>query len=73
MKPRRHPLGVESHPEWDGVWTRYINRTPMDPLMPPEPANDAEPEGEVFPTRAVLWGMAICMGLAAILVGAVVA
>lgn len=25
MTPRPHPLGIESSPEWDGVWSRYID------------------------------------------------
>lgn len=24
MTPRQHPLGIESSPDWDGVWSRYI-------------------------------------------------
>lgn len=40
MKPRPHPLGVESSPDWDAVWKRYVE---LSEGPEPEAANDDEP------------------------------
>ena len=33
MTPRPHPLGITSSPDWDAVWSRYID---LSEGVPPE-------------------------------------
>lgn len=73
MSPRPHPLGVQSHPEWDGVWDRYIAND--EAMNPPEAANDTDEElaeREAFPGRAIAWGGFAALAIAAVLIGALV-
>jgi len=73
MTPRPHPLGVQSHPEWDGVWDRWIAND--EAMNPPEPANDTDEdlaEREAFPGRAIAWGTFILLAFTGLLIGALV-
>lgn len=52
MTPRQHPMGLTSHPEWDGVWSRYIDLS--EGVEPEDDAPlDLEPERE--PTNAPIF------------------
>lgn len=50
MNPRPHPLGISSHPDWDGVWSRYIDLSEGI-----EPEADAPIEQEREPTNAPIF------------------
>jgi hypothetical protein len=62
---RPHPLGVQSHPEWDGVWDRYVELS-EGPAAAEEPTPLAD---EPFPDGAIIWGAIICLGFAVLLAG----
>ena len=46
MTPRPHPLGIKSSPDWDGVWSRYIDLSEGR-----EPEQDAPLEADREPSR----------------------
>lgn len=46
MTPRPHPLGITSSPEWDRVWSRYIDLSEGI-----EPEDDAPLETDREPSR----------------------
>ncbi len=67
MKPRPHPLGITSSPDWDGVWSRYI-----DLSEGVEPEADAPLEADREPSRMhVALGILGCICAALALFSAV--
>jgi hypothetical protein len=70
MTPRPHPLGIKSSPDWDGVWSRYI-----DLSEGVEPEEDAPLESDDREPSRFHVGLAIlgCIIVALALFSAVLA
>lgn len=67
MTPRPHPLGITSHPDWDGVWSRYV-----DLSEGVEPEEDAPLESDREPSRFhVALGIIGCICVALSMLAAV--
>jgi hypothetical protein len=69
MTPRRHPLGITSSPDWDGVWSRYIALSEGI-----EPEDDAPLEVDREPSRfhialGILGGVIVALALFSAVLG----
>ena len=69
MTPRKHPLGITSSPDWDGVWSRYIDLS--EGIQPEEDAplqSDREPS-RMHVALAILGCICVALALFSALLG----
>lgn len=67
MRPRPHPLGITSSPDWDGVWSRYIDLSEGRPPEDDAPLQTDDKEPSRFNVALAVIGLIIA---ATALVGA---